>query len=158
MTARISRTTAGLRLTDHHCAVIVEAQEFPAEVHPQFRRQYETVSHELRAGVACAGFLRSFFGGDPGPGTHPDDGDVEFALFFGDRPRKAADRVLGYLVGGGTDLAAAAGRVDDVSRSLRFHVGEGVPGAEERPAEVGLNDLVPEAQVQLGDSGPMRDS
>src|SRR5215510_9639951 len=129
-TTRQNRSFSSLSVHRHQVALSM-FYRLAAELHAGLRRQDKTVAQAL--------------------GTRQT-----LSRFLGNETGEGSDRVLADDIGRGAVVlgSAAAPEVDYVTAAARLHEWDDVLRAQESPAQIGLNDAVPEILAHETDTRP----
>src|SRR5262245_54323204 len=154
-TARQNRSFSSLSVHRHQVAFPM-FYRLAAELHAGLRRQDKTVAQALGAWQPLSRFLRSILSGNSLLGAEGHDADVPLAFFLGNETGEGPDRVLADDIGRGAVVLGppAAPEVNNVTAAARLHKWDDVLRAQESPAQIGLNDTVPEILAHETDTRP----
>src|SRR5215471_4781456 len=154
-TTRQNRSFSSLSVHRHQAAVSM-FYRLAAELHAGLCRQHKTVAQALGTRQTLSRFLRSILRGNSLLWAEGHHADVPLALFLGNETGEGSDRVLADDIGRCAVVfgPAAAPEVDNVTAAARLHKWDDVLRAQESPAQIGLNDTVPEILVHETDTRP----
>src|SRR5215510_8948878 len=154
-TTRQNRSFSSLSVHRHQVALSM-FYRLAAELHAGLRRQDKTVAQALGTRQTLSRFLRSILRGNGLLRAEGHDADVPLALFLGNETGEGSDRVLADDIGRSAVVlgSAAAPEVDYVTAAARLHKWDDVLRAQESPAQIGLNDAVPEILAHETDTRP----